>query len=82
MLVINRYKPDMVSRGDMLSIDDIVDILHIDVIGIIPEDEKILSDQSRSTLVMQNGHAKETGVAIRNIAGRVEGDEIPFIDLS
>ena len=31
---------------------------------------------------MQNGHAKETGVAIRNIAGRVKGDEIPFIDLA
>lgn len=83
MLVINRYKPDMVARGDMLSIEDIVDILHIDIIGIIPEDEKILVSTNRGQpLVMQNGQAKETGVAIRNIAGRVEGNEIPFIDLA
>ena len=82
-LVINRYKPGMVARGDMLSIEDIVDILHIDVIGIIPEDENILISTNRGQpLVMQNGAAKDTGVALRNIVRRIQGEEVPFIDLS
>src|SRR5574341_1144023 len=41
-LVINRVKPDMVKRGDMLSPEDVIDILAIKLIGLVPEDETIL----------------------------------------
>ncbi|MEM7799103.1 MAG: septum site-determining protein MinD [Chloroflexota bacterium] len=82
-LIVNRFKSDMVARGEMLSIEDITDILHIDVIGIIPEDENILISANKGLpLVMQNGHAKLTGVAFQNIVRRIEGETIPFIDLS
>ena len=83
MLIVNRFKPDMVARGDMLSIDDIVEILHIDVIGVIPEDERILVSSNRGTpLVMANGEAKVTGVALKNVAARLSGKSVPFVDLS
>ena len=51
-LVINRIRPDLVKRGDMLTIDDTLDILGIDLIGVVPEDEAIL----RSTNVGENRH--------------------------
>src|SRR5512142_216844 len=41
-LIINRYKPEMVRRGDMLDISDVLDILAIKLIGVVPEDESIL----------------------------------------
>lgn len=82
-LIINRYKPDMVARGDMLSIDDVLEILAIDLIGVVPEDEAILVSTNRGLpIVMQNGHAPSSGVAMRNIALRLQGEDVPFLDLT
>lgn len=41
-LVINRIRMDMVKRGDMMSVEDVVDILAIDLIGVVPDDESIV----------------------------------------
>src|SRR5690606_2746806 len=46
-LIINRLKPEMVSRGDMLSVADVLDILAIYLLGVIPEDEAILISSNR-----------------------------------
>lgn len=82
-LILNRYKPDMVARGDMLSIDDVLEILAIDLIGVVPEDETILVSSNRGLpLVMENGHGYGAGQSIRNIAQRLEGEDVPFLDLS
>jgi septum site-determining protein MinD len=82
-LIVNRLKPAMVERGDMLSIDDIVDILRIDLIGIIPEDESILISTNRGVpVVMQGTNSSSAGQAFRNIALRLEGHDVPFIDLA
>ena len=40
-LVVNRIRMDMVKKGDMMSIEDVVDILSIDLIGAVPDDENI-----------------------------------------
>ncbi len=82
-LIINRLKPAMVARGDMLSIDDVLDILAIDLIGVIQEDESILVSSNRGTPVAMNGlNGSSASQAFRNVAQRLEGDTVPFIDLT
>ncbi len=79
-LIINRIKPEMVKRGDMLSIDDVLDVLAIDLIGIVPEDETILVGSNRGNPVALDEKSR-AGQAFRNIARRIKGEQIPFIDL-
>ncbi len=81
-LIVNRVKPAMVSRGDMLSIEDIIDILAIQLVGVIPEDEHILIGSNQGTPVAMNGsNGASASQAFRNIAGRLEGEEVPFMEL-
>ena len=46
-LILNRVRPDMVDRGDMMSIDDVTEILAIDIIGVVPDDESIVVQNNR-----------------------------------
>ncbi len=72
-LVINRIRMDMVERGDMLSKDDVLDILAVDLIGIVPDDENIvISTNQGEPLVGSNTPA---GKAYKNICDRVMGKE-------
>jgi len=80
-LVINRLRPKMVQRGDMLSVEDVVEILGIKPIGIVPEDENVLiSSNQGEPLVLKNGSA--AGRAFVEIAQRVRGEEVPFAALN
>jgi septum site-determining protein MinD len=79
-LIINRLNPNMVRRGDMLSVDDVYDLLRIDVIGIVPEDESVIVASNRGTPLSMDGKAK-AGQAFRNIARRLNGEQVPFLDL-
>ena len=79
-LVINRLNPAMVRRGQMLSTADVVEILAIDLLGIIPEDKEIIVSTNRGSPVVMNGKSP-AGQAYRNIAGRLLGQEIPFMPI-
>jgi septum site-determining protein MinD len=79
-LVINRIKPDMVRKGEMLSAEDVVELLAIDLIGLIPEDEGVVTATNRGIPVVLNGKSK-SGAAFRNIALRLHGEEVPFMYL-
>lgn len=81
-LIINRLKPEMVARGDMLSIDDVVEILAVDIIGIVPEDENVLVSTNRGQPLAFNPNGSEAGQAFRNIARRLNGENVPFMDLT
>ena len=82
-LLINRLKPAMVARGDMLSIDDVIDILAIDLIGVIPEDESILVASNHGMPVaMTSVNGSSASQAFRNVAQRIEGEDVPFLDLT
>lgn len=79
-LIINRIRPDMVKRGQMLHTDDVTDILAINLIGVVPDDQNIIvSTNQGRPLVMQNGSS--AGQAFKNIAMRLAGQEVPFINL-
>jgi septum site-determining protein MinD len=79
-LIINRLNPEMVRRGQMLSTEDVVEILAIDLIGIVPEDKEIIVSTNRGAPVALDGKAV-SGLAFRNIAGRLLGQDIPFMPL-
>ncbi len=79
-LIINRLKPALVQRGDMLDTSDVLDILAIELVGVVPEDEQIIvsTNQGRPVALLNGSQA---GLAFRHIAGRLLGDDIPFMEL-
>lgn len=78
-LVVNRLRPDMVKREDMMSSDDVVDVLRIDLIGVVPDDENIvIATNKGEPLVGSNTLA---GQAYMNISRRIIGEEVPMLDL-
>jgi septum site-determining protein MinD len=80
-LIINRLRPDMVRRGEMLDISDVVELLAIDLIGIVPEEPNILvaSNQGKPLALSPNGSL--AGQAFHNIARRLQGEDVPFMTL-
>jgi septum site-determining protein MinD len=80
-LVINRIKPEMVKRGDMLATEDVIEILAIDLLGIVPEDENIIVAANKGIPIALDG---QSGAArsFRNIAQRILGQEVPFMAIA
>jgi septum site-determining protein MinD len=79
-LIINRVKMDMVRRGDMLSQEDVLDILAIPLIGVVPEDEGILVSSNRGTPAAMDDRSR-AGQAYRDVARRLMGQDVPFMQL-
>ena len=79
-LIVNRIRPKMVRQGDMMSIDDIIDILAIDLLGVIPEDEMIVITTNRGEAVVLD-QSSRSGQAYRNIVRRIIGEDVPMINL-
>lgn len=79
-LLVNRVRIDMVRRGDMMTIDDIIDILAIDLIGVVPDDEKIVVSTNKGEPAVTDTKSL-AGQAYRNITRRIDGEEIPLMDL-
>lgn len=80
-LIVNRLRTDMVKRGDMMSIEDVVDILAIDLIGAIPDDEGIVISTNNGDPIVNNDSAI-AGKAYMNICKRLTGEEVDYIDLN
>ena len=79
-LILNRVNPEMVKKQEMLSPDDVLDLLAIDLIGIVPEDQSVIVAANRGQPIALEESSK-AGQAFRNIAGRLMGQDIPFMDL-
>ena len=79
-LIVNRIRMDMVKRGDMMSIEDVIEILAINLIGVVPDDENIvISTNTGEPLV---GSDAPAGQAYMNICKRVLGQEVELLDLN
>lgn len=79
-LIINRIRPNMVKRGDMLDIDDILEHLAIDLLGIVPDDEAVVAGNNKGEpVVSSNGNV--AGTAYKNIARRLLGEQVPLMNL-
>jgi septum site-determining protein MinD len=79
-LLINRLRPEMVEREDMLNIDDVLDILAIDLLGVVPEDEQIIIATNRGRPLALENHA-QAGEAFSNIARRLLGEDVPLMTI-
>jgi len=79
-ILINRVRKDMIKRGDMLSIDEITDILGISPIGIVEEDEIVIRSQRRNTLAVLES-SSVAGSQFKDIARRIIGENVPITDL-
>ncbi|MCF0247010.1 MAG: septum site-determining protein MinD, partial [Synergistes sp.] len=80
-LIVNRLRPDMVKRGDMLGVQDVLDILAVDLIGVIPDDESIVISANRGEPLIFSDGSKACD-AYKNIARRICGEEVPLLDLT
>ena len=74
-LVINRLRPSMVRKGEMMDVEDIVDLLSIDLIGVVPDDEYIITQTNKGEPVVSN-HKAPSGKAYIEIARRILGENI------
>ncbi len=79
-LVINRLNLALVKRGDMLTADDILELLAIELIGIVPEDENVVVSTNRGQPVALDDKTR-AGKAFVNIARRIKGEQVPFMDM-
>ena len=79
-LIVNRIRMDMVKKGDMMSIEDVVDILSIDLIGAVPDDENIVISTNQGDPLV--GSDTMAGKAYMSVCKRILGEEVPIMDLN
>lgn len=80
MLILNRIRADMVTRGDMMSIEDVTEILAVDILGVVPEDEYIITSTNHGEPAVLKADSR-AGRAFIDISRRVLGQDIPFMEL-
>lgn len=79
-LVLNRLRFDMVKRGDMMTIEDVTEILAINILGVVPDDESIVISTNKGEPAVTDELSK-AGQAYRNITQRIMGNDIPLMNL-
>lgn len=79
-LLINRVRPNLIKSNDMMSVEDVAEILSADLIGIIPEDTGIITSTNKGEPIV-NDENSLAGRAYRNVAHRIMGEEVPFLNL-
>jgi septum site-determining protein MinD len=79
-LIVNRIKLHQVKKGEMLSVEDIEEILHIPKIGIVPDEEKMVDFTNKGEPIVLSANSR-SGKALMNIARRLEGQDVPFTEL-
>ncbi|WP_139990976.1 MULTISPECIES: septum site-determining protein MinD [Paenibacillus] len=77
-LIINRIRQNMMKTGEMLDIDEICQVLAVDLVGIVPDDEKVISAANNGEPTVMNP-ASRAAIAYRNIARRILGDMVPLM---
>lgn len=78
-LIINRIRQDMVKKGDMMNIEDMIDILAIDLLGVVPDDEAIVVSTNRGEPVVSD-QSTLAGKAYNNISRRIMGEEVELLN--
>ena len=79
-LLLNRVRPNLIKSNDMMSVEDVVEILSADLIGIIPEDTGIITSTNKGDPIV-NDENSLAGKAYNNVAKRIIGEDVPFLNL-
>lgn len=77
-LIINRIRPEMIKRGEMMSIDDVIEILSVDLLGVIPEDEYIIISTNRGEPAVSNP-TTQASEAYKHVVRRLAGENVPLL---
>lgn len=78
-IIINRMKPSLMESGDMLSVDDVLQILALPLIGMVPDDEKVVTSTNMGEPVVHDLKSI-SGEAYRRIARRINGEDVEFLE--
>lgn len=78
-LILNRIRIEMVKRGDMMSVEDVSEILAIRLLGVLPDDEQVVIGTNQGQPVIDLDSL--AGKAYYNICRRIVGEEVPFLNL-
>ncbi|MGB3509018.1 MAG: septum site-determining protein MinD [Microcoleaceae cyanobacterium] len=81
-LIVNRIRPQMVQADEMMSVQDVEEILAIPLMGIIPDDEKVIVSTNRGEPLVLSENPSLAGVEFTNIARRLDGEKVDFVDLN
>ena len=79
-VIVNRIRLDMVKRGNMMNVEDIIDILAVDLLGVVPDDEAIVISTNKGEPVVAEENPM-SAKAFRNICRRIIGEEVELLDL-
>jgi septum site-determining protein MinD len=79
-LLVNRIRPEMVRSGDMLSIDDLMEHLCIDLLGVVPEDRSVVISTNRGEPIILNDNSS-AAQAFNNVVQRLLGNEVDLMEL-
>jgi septum site-determining protein MinD len=80
-LIVNRIRPEMVRTGDMLSVDDVTDILSAELLGIVPDDEEVIDTTNKGEPIVLQAESRLAAIYDK-VARRLEGEVVPFTQLS
>ena len=81
-LLVNRVRPDMIQRNDMMSVRDVQEMLGIPLLGAIPEDNHVIISTNRGEPLVLKKKLTLSGIAFENAARRLIGKQDYFIDLA
>jgi septum site-determining protein MinD len=76
-LIVNRLRPEMVRSGDMLSVDDVTDILSAELLGVVPDDEEVIDTTNKGEPIVLQSESRLAAIYDK-IARRLEGELVPF----
>ncbi len=79
-LIVNRIRPELVKAGDMLSVDDVCEVLGLELLGIVPDDEDVIDTTNRGEPVALDDGTR-LAMIYAKIARRLEGEMVPFTSL-
>ncbi|HEY9301148.1 MAG TPA: septum site-determining protein MinD [Phormidium sp.] len=80
-LIVNRIRPAMVQANNMMSVQDVQEILAIPILGIVPDDERVIVSTNRGEPLVLSGNTSLAAIAYNNVARRLEGEKVPLLNL-
>jgi len=81
-LIVNRLRPAMVQANDMMTVEDVQEILAVPLIGIVPDDERVIVSTNKGEPLVLAETPSLAGTAFDNIARRLEGESVEFLDFT
>ena len=76
-MLVTRYNPQRVERGEMLSVEDVEEILAVPLLGVIPESESVIRNSNQGTPVILD-EKSDAGLAYKDMVSRLLGEQVDY----